>query len=282
MVRSCLVVALACAWTVGCAQFQVIEVHGIVYTQGGGTPQKLDLYLPSNAAGTGRGGIVFVHGGGWVGGSKADFADWARYYASKGFVCSSIDYRLTPQHQWPAQIDDTQASVRWMRKWAPFLGVNPTKIGAVGASAGGHLVLFLGSSDTFNDVDPDLRGYSSRVRMVVDYFGPTDFRYPNEWDPNIWQLILSLIGPNSSPGKFAQASPLTHVSVGDAPALIFHGALDTIVPVIQSRRLAKKMSAIGVGNEYVEFADEGHGFGSQANFLYTLQRMDVWFDTYLR
>lgn len=283
-VKRALVVGLSCLGAASWSQFAVIEVHDVVYTQGNGTPQRLDLYLPSNAAGTGRPGIVFVHGGGWVGGSKNDFADWARYYAAQGYVCASIDYRLAPAHAWPAQIDDTQASVRWMRKWAPFLGLNPSRIAAIGGSAGGHLVLFLGSTDTFNDVDPELRGYSSRVSMVVDYYGPTDFGQPKEWDPLIWNLITSMVGSPPSQGfqKYRQASPITHVTPDDRPTLIFHGAMDTIVPVSQSRRHYQRLIQQGVIAEYVEFPTEGHGFSSYDNFLYCLARTDVWLRTYLR
>ncbi|MBV6457861.1 MAG: Dipeptidyl aminopeptidase BIII [Fimbriimonadaceae bacterium] len=282
--RLALSIALAAVGSVAWSQFAVTEIPDIVYTQGGGTPQRMDLYLPALGSSTGRPGIIFVHGGGWVSGSKADFADWARYYAAQGYVCASIDYRLTPNHVWPAQIDDTQASVRFMRKWAPIIGMDPAKIAAIGASAGGHLVLFLSTIDTLNDADPDLHGYSSRVSLAVDYFGPTDFRHPNEWDPIIWQLINSLAGTSTSQGllKHRQASPLTYVSPDDNPVLIFHGAVDPIVPVDQSRRYAKLLSERGVPHEYVEFPLEGHGFSSHDNFMYCLARTDVWLQKYLR
>src|SRR5690242_6344876 len=110
------------------AQYGVTVYKDIVYTRASGYPQTLDAYLPTPVTSLSRPGIVFVHGGGWAAGAKEDFAWWANYYASKGYVCTSINYRLAPQHVWPAQIDDTQAAVRWMRKLAPAMAMNPARI----------------------------------------------------------------------------------------------------------------------------------------------------------
>lgn len=259
-----LVLPLALVSAVASAQFGVVETHDIVYTQGGGAPQTLDLYHPVVAAGDLRPAIVFVHGGGWSGGSKEDFAGWGQYYGAQGYVCISINYRLSPQYAWPAQIDDTQAAVRWLRKNAGAIGLDPNRIGAVGASAGGHLVLLLGQTDTMHDVEPGLKGFSSRVQAVCDYYGPTDLTIQAEWDPIVWQLISWLAGggaPNRNP-NYGRASPIRYVTSDDAPTLIFHGDVDNIVPVQQSRKLYQAMLAKGVPVIYHEFAGEGHGFGN--------------------
>ncbi|MBS1722150.1 MAG: alpha/beta hydrolase [Armatimonadetes bacterium] len=258
--------------------FAVAEYHDVVYTQGGGIPQALDAFMPLPVIGNGRAAIVFVHGGGWAAGSKADFDDWGRYYAAKGYVCVSIDYRLAPQSIWPAQIDDTQAAVRWMRKWAPVLAIDPDRIGALGASAGGHLVLLLAGTDTLHDTDPDLRGYSSRVKQVVDFCGPTDFSNADEWNPAIWPLVTQMVGKPWSKLSmlYRAASPLSHVTPGDTECLLLHGTADDVVPVDQSRRLAAKMQATGVPVEYMEFPGEGHGF-SQNAMNACLPRIDAHF-----
>jgi len=249
---------------------QVTEVHDIVYTQGGGAPQTLDLYAPALPSQALRPGIVFVHGGGWSAGSKDDFADWGRYYAGFGYVSISINYRLSPQYSWPAQIDDTQAAVRWFRKNAAAWGVDPKRIGAVGASAGGHLVLLLGTTDTLNDKEPSLHGYSSKVQAVGDYSGPTDFSKPSEWNPDIWQLIAWMVGETTPPGpiwnvfnmNYRKASPIFQVTSDDAPTIMFHGDADPVVPVDQARRMFAALTAKGVPVSYYEFPGEGHGFTS--------------------
>lgn len=248
---------------VGMGQYTVTQYNDLVYTTASGYPQTLDLFVPITGVQP-RPAIVFVHGGGWSGGSKADFDSWGQYYGAMGYVCISINYRLTPAHYWPAQIDDTQAAVRWMRKMADSLNVNPNRIGAVGASAGGHLVLFLGETDTLHDFDPTLSGYSSKVQAVADYFGPSDMTRQNEWDPSIWALIQALAGPGSKSmaQRWTAGSPLYYVKPTDSPTIVFQGDADPIVPVDQSRRIVARKQAVGAPVSYYEFPGEGHGFSN--------------------
>ena len=276
--RTVFAAVIALFATLGLGQTGFIkETHDIVYTSASGFPQKLDLFQPvfMNRS---RPAIVMVHGGGWSGGDKSAYTALGRYYAGLGYVCASINYRLAPTHRWPAQIDDTQAAVRWMRKNALVLGLDPNRIGAVGASAGGHLVLFLGETDTFNDFDPSLSGYSSRVKAVVDYFGPTDFMNPAEWDPSIWTLVFNLIGQPFHPGSpaYRAASPLYSVSSDDAPTVVFHGTADPVVPIAQSQRVVAAFQAVSVPVYYWEFPGEGHGFTAPTN-NFTINVMSAFF-----
>jgi acetyl esterase/lipase len=275
------VVALA-ALAATLAHAQVRETYNIVYTSASGFPQRLDLFQPYLSRLAKRPGIVFVHGGGWSGGDKSAYTALARHYAGLGYVCASINYRLAPAHVWPAQLDDTQAAVRWMRKNSRSLGLDPARIGAVGASAGGHLVLFLGETDTLNDFDPLLSGYSSRVRAVADYFGPTDFMSPSEWAPNIWVLIQNLIGQMWFPGSpaYQAASPLYLVTPDDAPTVVFHGTADATVPVGQSQRIVAAMQASQVPVTYYQFAGQGHGFNAATN-NFTINVMTAFFAQHL-
>lgn len=277
IVRAFLLALAILLSAIGYSQSGVRETYNIVYTTASGFLQRLDLFQPLTYN-RNRPGIVMVHGGGWSGGDKSAYTALAKYYANQGYVCASINYRLAPTHVWPAQIDDTQAAVRWMRKHARALGLNPERIGAVGASAGGHLVLFLGEIDTLNDFDPSLSGYSSRVQAVVDYFGPTDFMVPTEWNPNIWTLIQNLIGLAWRPGSpaYQAASPLYFVSPGDAPTVVFHGTADTVVPVGQSQRIVSMMQANQVPVNYFEFPGQGHGFNGATN-NYCIQVMSAFF-----
>ena len=279
--RAFLVALAVLLATMGFGQGPIRETHDIVYTSASGFPQRLDLFRPLFAKRNSP-GIVMVHGGGWTSGNKSAYTTLGRYYASRGYVCTSINYRLAPAHVWPAQIDDTQAAVRWMRKNSRALGLNPQRIGAVGTSAGGHLALFLGETDTLNDFDPALSGYSSRVQAVVDYFGPTDFMYPGEWAPNIWTLIENLIGQFWRPGSqaFRAASPLYFVSPDDSPTVVFHGTADATVPVGQSQRIVAAMQASLVPVTYYEFPGQGHGFNAATN-NFTINVMTAFFGQHL-
>jgi acetyl esterase/lipase len=281
--RQAFLAAIALAVCQASAQYGVTEIQDLVYTEASGFPQRLDLYLPTPLTNLGRPGLVFVHGGGWAAGSKADFAAFARYYAAKGFVCTSINYRLTQVQPWPAQIDDTQAAVRWMRKFAPFIGLNGNRIGAVGGSAGGHLVLMLGATETLNDFDPALTGYSSRVQAVVDFYGPSDMANRLEWRTDIWPLITALAGKPYSPFsmQYRAISPINYVTPDDAPTVIFQGDIDDIVPVAQSRRIVDRMVQRGVPVFYYEFPGQGHGFDGPTSAL-CLQVMDAFLPAALR
>ena len=279
--RAFLVALTVLLAALGFGQGPVKETYDIVYTTASGFPQRLDLFRPMFFDRS-RPGIVMVHGGGWSGGNKSAYTALARYYAGLGYVCASINYRLAPAHVWPAQVDDTQAAVRWMRKNSRAIGLNPQRIGAVGASAGGHLVLFLGETDTLNDFDPALSGYSSRVQAVADYFGPTDLMSPLEWAPNIWTLIQNLIGQFWHPGSpaYQAASPLYFVTPDDAPTVVFHGTADSTVPVSQSQRIVAAMQANQVPVTYFEFAGQGHGFNAATN-NFTIQVMTAFFGQHL-
>src|SRR5581483_12164402 len=120
------------------------------------------MRLPSPSL---RPGIVFVHGGGWRGGDKRDFLALAQGFAQHGYVCFSVNYRLVNAkgHHFPDQLDDVQRAIRWIRANASRYGVDPNRIGAIGASAGGHLVALLGTVETRNDQPQELSAYSSRV-----------------------------------------------------------------------------------------------------------------------
>jgi acetyl esterase/lipase len=152
-----------------------MAIHrNIVYATPNGIPLTLDLYLPRNAAQPPP-VLIWIHGGGWEGGSKENGCPVS--LAQTGFAYASINYRLSEQAIFPAQIYDCKAAVRWVRAHASEYRYNADKIGVVGASAGGHLAALLGTTNDEpqfegNEGNP---GVSSSVQAVVDYFGPSDF-----------------------------------------------------------------------------------------------------------
>ena len=146
-----LILVLFCSGCVG--QDLTIE-RDVQYGQVNGQKLLLDVYRP--AAGQAlRPAVLFVHGGGWSMGSKENFKDEAMGLAKFGYVTFSIDYRLAAdgRNLWPAQLDDTQRAVRWVRAHADKYHIDPQRIGALGHSAGGQLVAFLGTRDTRDNSD---------------------------------------------------------------------------------------------------------------------------------
>jgi acetyl esterase/lipase len=246
------------------AQNQVVSETDVAFGEAGGEKLLLDVYRPQKAEGK-RPAVVLVHGGGWRGGDKRGFAWHGQRLAEKGFVAFSVNYRLAPKHTYPAQLDDCQRAVRWVRANATQYGVDPQRIGAVGSSAGGHLVALLGTRDTRDKTEDALSKFSSKVQCVVDYFGPTDLR-PNA-DRLPAQTVRNFIGKDASeaPELYADASPVTHVSKDDALFLIVHGTNDNTVPMAASEKLLNALKQAGVDATLLKIEGAGHGFHNQVN-----------------
>ena len=239
---------------------------GVSYSRADGPNLLLDIY------GATKGGhapaVILIHGGGWSTGSRADCAEVAAAIASHGYVSFCIDSRLftATTNKFPAQWDDCQRAVRWVRAHAADYGADSAEVGAVGASAGGHLAALLGTTDTRDNADTALAAYSSRVQCVVDLYGPTDFTGdPAKITPAemyMKKMLQDFLGttPEASPEKFREASPVAHVDARSAPFLIFHGALDKIVPVSQSASLDRTLRAAGIESKLIIFPTAGHAY----------------------
>ncbi|MFQ6090625.1 MAG: alkaline phosphatase family protein, partial [Candidatus Bipolaricaulia bacterium] len=191
----------------------------IVFATVESLPLKLDAYRPELPGPLPA--IIFVHGGGWVGGDKRGMEPYARYFAERGYVGFAINYRLAPGFKFPAQIEDVKCAVRWVRQHAAEYNVDPDRIGALGTSAGGHLVGLLGVTDGSEGLegacgDPAI---SSRVQAVVPYFGPMDLVELFSGTAHGAQTAMKLLGTTceASPETCRRASPIAHVSPDDPP-----------------------------------------------------------------
>jgi acetyl esterase/lipase len=238
------------------AEPEISKQLEVVYGQGGSQSLHLDLARPTGAGPFPA--VVAIHGGSWRSGNKAMFRPLLDRLAKRGFVAIAIQYRLAPQHRWPAQLEDAKCAVRWLRAHANRLRIDPQRIGAVGFSAGAHLALLLGSVDAKRGFEGQggHAGYSSKVQAVIDFFGPTDLR---GFRGRTMEDFLG--GSNEElPERYAEASPILSYKAGDAPVLLIHGTLDRLVPLEQSVKMARRLTVLGVRNSLVTVEQEGHGW----------------------
>jgi acetyl esterase/lipase len=169
---------------------------------------------------------------------------------------ASVDYRLSGEAIWPAQLHDAKAAVRWLRARASDLGIDPDRIAAWGESAGGHLAELLGlTTEPALEGDVGMTGTSSRVTAVVAWYAPSDVAAvapdtradPSDATTREAQLLGA--APQDEPERAAQASPVTHVFLDAPPFLLLHGAADGFIPPVQSERLHAALVAAGVESE---------------------------------
>ena len=248
--------------------------RGVEYGNEDGTKLLLDVYQPAEPSNDKpRPAVVLVHGGGWMGGERGapTVAGLADALARAGYVAFSIDYRLVKKspdgeawvNQFPIPVDDCRRAVRWVRSNADKYGVDATKLGAAGDSAGGHLAAMLGTTDApAGDAEP--AGVSIRVQAVVDIFGPMklngDYSKMMIGDMTVQELVDAFVGKEEN--KRA-ASPLFHIDDQTAAFLILQGTADPLVTVDHSRDMHAALLKAGRRSEYVEFVGAGHGFAGQ-------------------
>jgi acetyl esterase/lipase len=253
----------------------VPKVETITYVQRGDVPIQLNLQRPT----TGEGpfpAIVFIHGGGWAGGSRLGYLGQINEATKRGYVALTISYRLTQpdpktkvaRHPFPTQIHDCKAAIRWLKQHAQEYNVDPNRIGVTGGSAGGHLSLLIGLTDDKAGLegdggDPNI---STRVQAVVNVFGPTDMVACCKTSPGAKPIIESFLGGTADevPEAYKVSSPVTYVSADDPPVLTLHGDKDTLVPPEQAKILDEKLKAAGGQHTLRIIEGAGHGFGGPA------------------
>ncbi len=250
--------------------------------------QRLDLYLPANRAGARLPVIVFIHGGGWSQGDKSDGARNLMPFVRTGrYAGVSVGYRLTDTAQWPAQIHDCKAAIRWVRANAGRYGLDAERIGVWGKSAGAHLALMCGLTGDAQELEGDLgphTGVKSSVAAVADFYGPTDLLVMvdqpsavNRSGPDCPEALLIGGTVRDNPIKARAASPVSYITPDDPPILIVHGTQDRTVPYEQAVGLNQALLKAGVKGYFITIKGAGHGdFGLAAN-----DRLTAFFDTYL-
>jgi acetyl esterase/lipase len=234
----------------------------VVYGVAGDRPLHLDVLRPTRRPRTLMPAVIYVHGGAWRFGSKESGLTRNAALALRGYYTVTIEYRLSDEASWPAQINDCKAAVRWLRAHAGELGVDPQRIGAWGHSAGGHLSALLGLTGDRDDLEGEGGncGVSSRVRCVVDMAGPSDLTTVKRAIPTAWVSDLLGVPLRENQSLAWQASPVAHASPDDAAFLLLYGTADLLVPVENGEALHAVVREAGVESWLVRVIGGTHTF----------------------
>ena len=224
-----------------------------------------DVLLPPAEFGDDRPGVLLLHGGGWIAGDKAQTTFIGERLARAGFVVVNANYRLAPTYKFPAQLDDVRAGVAWMRENAENLRLRPTWLAAYGYSAGAHLALLLAVAEELpSETFPE--GFSPDLQAVVAGGAPCDFR-----EIRSDAIYLSYwLGDTrrKAPDQYRNASPAHFVATARSapPIFFYHGELDLLVSVDQSRTMCELLKEHGHRAEHHALPELGHigTFGSYA------------------
>jgi len=233
----------------------------LTYCTIGSTALKMDVYYPANGDQPWP-AVIYVHGGRWTAGDKA-YSAGLRYFdglLAENMMVVSVNYRLAPEHIFPAALEDIKCAVRHLRANAGFYNIHPLKIGAFGTSAGGHLTSMLALAGPGAGYD-SAGGYqetSSRIQAVASLYAPSDFSFSCKND--LVSLIFGAANCKDT-GTLLPASPLNYVGPNAPPFLLIHGTDDSVVPIKHSRVLYRSLVDAGAKNvTLIEVENAGHGF----------------------
>lgn len=243
-------------------------IRDIEYARPDGEPVCLDIY-PAADQSQPAPVIVLLHGGGWAEGDKSAWGDDVLWLTEHGFTLIAVQYRLSGRSPWPGHIHDCKAAVRFIRANADKYKINPDRIAAMGASAGGHLAAMMVVSGGVEELEGAYignAGQSSSVCAALNLCGPSDMLAWHETGAEIAvntaesYLGRFMGGPVLENKDIAvSASTTTYVNPGNSPLMILHGEIDDVVPVSQSDLLVEKLLAAGVEVEYHRIPEVGHG-----------------------
>jgi acetyl esterase/lipase len=248
------------------------NIKNIIYSDNQDGDRRLDLYLPKSAAPVaGYPVIMAIHGGGWHRFSKDQFAPVVKPLTKQGFAVVAVNYQLsTPSSpSWPGAIVNLDEALGWIHHNALTFRLNPTKVAAIGTSAGGYLAMMLATNPNLQSVKRDVDHFELkqtddeliRIQAAVSFFGPSDLaECAAESRSGAGKAISRFLGGSSSkyPHRYELASPINHVSKTTAPIMFIHGTDDRLIPINQSEKMASALAAAGVNHHFIEVQGGNH------------------------
>lgn len=242
----------------------VTRVRDIAY---GDDPRMLlDVYKPSSPGGGLRPGIMEVHGGAWVIGSKREQGiPLLNHLAANGWVGINVDYRLSPRAKFPDHLIDLKRAIKWYREHAEEHGADPDFLCVTGGSAGGHLAALVALTPNVPEYQPGFEDVDTSVRAAVPFYGIYDLRVLLDRAPGRFARLLErhVMGVRRAddPGAYDRASPVHWIRADAPPFLVVHGDLDTLVPVTQARTFAESLRRTSAAPVlYAEMKGAQHAF----------------------
>jgi acetyl esterase/lipase len=226
------------------------EIKNIEYKNINGKSLQLDIYIPKNLVKPAP-LLVFIHGGAWKGGNRADYLIYLVDFAKKGYITATVSYRLLKDGPYPACAEDITDAVQWFFRNSDKYGYDPDRVALIGGSAGAHLALLAayGWQKPNPILDSTQSPVNHRIKAVVDIYGPVDLT--TDYARN-QPLVTNFLAHSwqESPELYRQASPICYLDKNDPPTMLLHGTSDELVPISQSDLLKKKLDSLGVPSVY--------------------------------
>ena len=247
-------------------QGRVSIKEGIVIGEGGGRSLKADIFLPPLEEKS-RPAVLFIHGGGWIEGDRSQLRGYGILLARLGFVCMCNSYRLSNESIWPAQIQDVNCAIRYLRANATDLGLDPNRIGVSGNSAGGHLSLMAAATnyDQIFEGEGGSNEVSSEIKAVCAIYPPTTIRQLEMLNP-LENAFLMLMGKEAKKEDFDKASPLNYVTKDYPPCMLIHGSTDSVVRLKDSTKFYEKLIEFNRPASLHIFSEEEHAFDGEPDY----------------
>ena len=262
----------------------ILEIKNIEYKNINGKSLQLDIYK-SRALTKPAPLLVFIHGGGWKSGNRADYLVYLIAFAKKGYVTATVSYRLLNVAPYPACAEDITDAVQWLYKNGENYGYDPDRIALIGGSAGAHLAMLAGYEWKRNGATPDsslARVTKHKIKAIVDIYGPTDLTTEfSRTNSTVTDFLARTY--EQAPELFLEASPIHYLNKNNPPTMILHGTSDQTVPVSQSDLLKGCLDSLGVPNVYYKVPLWPHTMDAIERVnRFSEEKMTLFFEKYLK